>query len=120
VANILLIEDMKGVRDSLEMILSSAGHSVKIAKDGKEGLGMASAGGVDLIITDIIMPEMDGAELIFVLRDKGVTAPIMAISGGSMNIPADNALNLASSAADKILAKPFSRDELLAAVASLI
>jgi len=94
---ILLIEDMKGVRESLEVILSLAGYDVHFASNGAEGLQKSKDAPYDLILTDILMPELDGTEVIFRL-----------------------CASFAKEKATDILEKPFSRDELLEKVNSLL
>ncbi|MCA3248184.1 MAG: response regulator [Azospirillum sp.] len=117
---ILLIEDMKGIRESLEMILSIAGYQLDFAADGAEGLRKARAGHFDLIVTDILMPEVDGTEVIMALRADGNRVPILAISGGGAGVSAGAALMVAKEKADAVLAKPFSKTELLEAIRALI
>lgn len=119
-AVILLIEDMEGVRSSIEMILKGAGHRVVCAENGEDGLARAVVERFDLIITDILMPRKDGVEVIFALREAPTTPPILAVSGGEARMPADRALALAEPIADATLAKPFSRSELLETVEVLL
>ena len=119
-ANLLLIEDMKGVRDSLSMVLEGAGHTVTQAESGAAGLQAAQAQSFDLVITDILMPELDGSEVIMALKkDRSGTLPILAMSGGGNAVSADDALVLAKKFADEVMQKPFSRDEILSAVERL-
>ncbi len=110
---ILLIEDMKGVRESLEVILSIQGYQVDFASNGKEGLDKAKSSQYDLIITDILMPELDGTEVIIQLRNAGNDTPILAISAGGNGVSASQALTLAQEKASAVLEKPFSKEELL-------
>jgi DNA-binding response OmpR family regulator len=117
---ILLIDDMKGIRDSLEMILSMGGYQLDLAADGAEGLRKANSTAYDLIVTDILMPAVDGTEVIMALRASGSRVPILAISGGGAGVSADAALMVAKEKATAILAKPFSKSELLDAVRALI
>lgn len=69
-AKILLIEDDQAVRETFEIILASDGHEVIIAVDGNAGIKQAAAQRFDLVITDIIMPERDGVEVINTLRKE--------------------------------------------------
>lgn len=117
---ILLIEDMKGVRDSLEVILSIQGYEVDFADNGAIGLKMAKASSYDLIITDILMPELDGTEVIMQLRSGGSQTPILAISAGGDGVSADQALTLAKEKASAVMEKPFSKEELLDQINQLI
>lgn len=112
-AKILLIEDMKGVRDSLEMILSLAEHRVDTAKDGAEGIQKMKTRPYDLIVTDILMPNVDGVEVLVAARSMPRKVPLIAISAGGNSVTAEQALSAAKDYADHILEKPFSRDELL-------
>ncbi|WP_422368862.1 response regulator [Pelagibius sp.] len=115
-ATILLIEDMNGVRSSLTTVLKSAGHQVIEAEDGEAGLEKATAQSFDLVITDIIMPKLDGSEVILALKERKPNLPVLAISGGGASVTAENALMVARNTAEAILPKPFSRAELLEAV----
>ena len=117
---ILLIEDMKGVRDSLEMLLSSAGYDVQCAATGREGLDKAKSSRFDLIISDILMPDLDGTEVIIAIQASPSPPPILAISGGGQGTTADQALTLAQQKANAVLAKPFSKHDLLSKVSELI
>lgn len=115
---ILLVDDMKGIRDSLEVILSSQ-YTLDIAEDAEEGLSKIQNGQYDLVITDIIMPGMDGNELIVEAKKK-TEAPILAISAGGNGASASQALILAQQLADDVLEKPFSKNDLLEKIKELI
>lgn len=119
VSKLLLIEDMKGVRDSLRVILKLAGHQVEEAVNGKEGLKMMELTSYDLVITDILMPEKDGTEVIMESKKIRDTLPILAISAGGGDITADQALAIAAQKADAVLEKPFSKDQFLQKIAEL-
>ncbi|MEP3114357.1 response regulator [Nisaea sp.] len=117
--NILLIEDMKGVQTSMAMILTNAGYSVTTADNGRHGIETFETKEFDLVITDILMPEMDGSEVLFALMKKPSKPPMIAISAGGGSINASEALRFASKIADAVLEKPFSRNELLEVVERL-
>lgn len=119
-SNILLIEDMKGVQTSMAMILTNAGHSVTTADDGRHGIETFESKEFDLVITDILMPEMDGSEVLFALMKKPSRPPMIAVSAGGGSINASEALRFASKIADAVLEKPFSRNELLEVVDRLV
>ncbi len=90
-AKLLIIDDERGIRNTLKEILADEGHEVDVAENGKQGLEMAQAKTYDLIFSDIKMPEMDGMELLKALKngendengDASLNgeAPIVMISG---------------------------------------
>jgi DNA-binding response OmpR family regulator len=119
-AHILLIDDDAGVRRFVGAVLRRAGHDVTEAADGLKGLRALAGAAVDLVITDLIMPDKEGLETIHELRQSGNRVRILAISGGFPG----NSLNILDMAkrigADGALGKPFTPDELLAAVERLL
>lgn len=119
-ARILVIDDVRGVRRSLVSILSRAGHEVTEAENGAEGIRLASSARYDVVVTDILMPEADGAEVITTLRRMPAPPRVVAISGGGVLVPTQEALLYARQAADAALEKPFEADELLAVVGRLL
>ena len=80
-SKILIIDDERGIRNTLKEILADEGHEVEVAENGKQGLEMAQAKAYDLIFSDIKMPEMDGMELLTALREAEIDCPVVMISG---------------------------------------
>ena len=110
---VLVIEDNAGTRDLLRLTLEGAGHEVVTASHGQEGLGYLNGHKVDVVVTDLFMPEMDGIEVIAALRARFPGVRVVAMSGR----PGVDYLSVARElGAARILRKPFSMDELLAAV----
>lgn len=87
VAKILLIDDEEIVRETLTDFLTSAGHNVEQATDGKKALKLLENTSYDLIIMDVFMPEVDGIELIQILAKRSDQPPIITISGGGGILP---------------------------------
>ena len=115
-ARILLIDDETSVRVGVGRFLRRAGHEVHDACDGVEALRLAQGLEVDLVITDINMPEMDGIEVILALAERKPGLPVIAISGGG-RMPKEVLLATAGVlGAVTTLAKPFDLAELSAAV----
>ncbi len=116
--HILVVEDDLKFREPLVKTLTNEGHTVSIASDGMAALSLLKTARPDLIITDILMPNMDGIEMIVELSRTGVASvPIIAMSGGRRSITAE--FNLASTAVMGVrvtLAKPFSRADLRRAI----
>lgn len=116
-AHILLIEDDMQFRQMLVMMLELDGHRVTMAADGSEALGIIGTATYDLIITDILMPNLDGAETILKLFEQGSETPIIAMSGGRRSISLEfNPESVKLTGVKVALAKPFSRADLRAAI----
>ena len=89
-AKLLIIDDERGIRNTLKEILADEGHEVDVAENGKQGLEMAQTKAYDLIFTDIKMPEMDGMEVLEkivesrkskVESEESIDCPVVIISG---------------------------------------
>lgn len=121
-AKILVIDDVGGVRRSIVTILQRNGHRVDEAADGAEGIAKAEASRPDLVVTDMLMPGMDGCEVIDRIRalPGGATIKVLAVSGGGSLVPKEEALIVAERMADAVLPKPFDNAELNAAVSRLV
>ena len=107
---ILIIDDDERILTSLQDILAQEGYILSIASNGKEGLKKCETGEPDLIITDIIMPDIEGIELIRAIRRGNVNIPIIAMSGDFIGQKFLKAARLFG-AIDTLL-KPFSAKEL--------
>ncbi len=115
-ASILIIDDDEFIRKMMLQILTEAGYQVFEAMNGKEGIGRYRAEPTDLLITDLIMPEKDGIEVIMDLRGEFPEAKIIAMSGGSRYGKADFLKTAKMLGARRILDKPFDLETLLATV----
>jgi CheY-like chemotaxis protein len=115
--HILVIEDDLEFREPLVKLLTNDGHTVAIAGDGKVALSLLKTMRPDLIITDILMPNMDGIETIMNMSRSGAVTPIIAMSGGRRSITTEFMLGSAKlMGVHATLAKPFSRADLRRAV----
>ena len=117
---VLVIDDEALVRDLLGRILMKAGLTVFTAEDGRRGVEIFDQKNPDVVITDIIMPEMGGVQAIRELRQRRPDVPIIAMSGGGRLGNMDVLTAASAFGANAALRKPFSRDELLRAVHSAI
>ncbi len=115
--SILLADDDENLRVLITCWLQAAGHSVQSAGTAKEAALLFGTRKFDLVVTDILMPDGDGLELISHVK-AGQPAPrILAISGGGKYVEGDNCLKLARGwGAHAAVIKPFNREQLLAAV----
>jgi PAS domain S-box-containing protein len=120
-ARILLIDDDDSFRTMLRLTLAHFGYTMIEARNGKEGLARFKEANADLVITDIVMPEKEGFEVLMELRTKQVPpVKIIAISGGGRVSAADNLRMAKLLGAAKVLAKPFSNEVLIAAINELL
>lgn len=116
---ILIVDDEPQLLELLQAILTFEGHDVLKAKDGQEALSLMNDE-VSLVITDLLMPDKEGLETITDLRRRGCKQPIIAITGGGSMGPHDYLAAATAIGADVVLAKPFSREEVLVPVRALL
>ena len=118
-ADILIIDDDEHIRQLVAVYLQDAGHTVRHAANGQQGLDMAAGAVPDLILLDINMPVMDGTQVMKALRAKMPTAktPVIALSGISAPEMRDDMHGLGCSA---YVSKPINFTVLLSTVGSLI
>lgn len=114
-ATILVVEDSRQIRAILAKRLGAAGHAVEVAEDGRQGLDAARRLRPDLIITDWMMPEMSGVEMIQGLRRDAALQSVYVILLTARDAGEDRLIGL-ECGADEYLVKPWSDDELLARV----
>lgn len=118
-ATLLVVNDDPKMLALLVELLQDEGYNVVSAAGGYEALEMASAGGIDTIICDVVMPGIDGMEVSRRLRLEGPTANIPVLLVSAMRSQGDVALQGLESGADDFLEIPFRHDELLVKVARL-
>jgi DNA-binding response OmpR family regulator len=112
-AKVLVVEDDKIISDGLVQALESEGHEVLIAMDGEDGLYQAKTCAPDLLILDIMMPHLNGFEVITELRRDGDNVPVIVLSARTDSRDKVRGLDLG---ADDYISKPFDLEELLARV----
>ena len=116
-ARILVVDDDMSIRALLREILEEDGHQVDEAADGKQGVASYRTKPVDLVITDMLMPEKDGVELIMELQENFPDIKIIAMSGGGRGLDAQFSLRVAKDfGAIQQLEKPFTAKQVLATV----
>ena len=117
---ILVVDDDPSIRALIRLYLEGAGYQVVEASDGRRGVRLLGEEKIDLVVLDIFMPEMDGLEVLQVLRGHCQTCRVMAISGGSLKIGMDLLGHATIFGADAVLEKPFGEATLLDKVTALI
>jgi CheY-like chemotaxis protein len=126
---VLIIDDENAIRFVLEKALSKLGMDVRTAGSGAQGIKLNQQCPADIVITDIIMPGLDGVETIKVIRQQFPETKFIAISGGGgVNVKDYQPGAISTSAylvaakeagADKILTKPFNKKDLIDAINAL-
>lgn len=116
---ILLIDDDANIRGILAEMLTTAGYEVVEASNGKEGVKLYRDVPFDLVVTDLLMPEKDGLEVVMELRKDFPQVKIITLSGGgaygNSSLETSKALGAA-----RTLRKPFREDQLLEAVREVL
>ena len=114
---ILFVEDDKGIVRFVKKGLIENSYAVDVAFDGEEGLSLALHRNYDLIILDILLPEMDGREALRRLRKMEIQTPVIFLTAKDSENDIVQGLNLG---ADDYITKPFSFNELLARIRALL
>ncbi|MFH1521905.1 MAG: response regulator [archaeon] len=111
---ILVVDDKKSIRNLVQIFLSHQGYEIITASDGVNGIREFNRGGIDLVLTDIIMPNMDGIQLYYEIRKINSRCPIYIMSGYTDNIELQELINNGV----KYLKKPFKLEKLAEMVRS--
>lgn len=114
---VLLVEDSVRLRATLERGLRKIGYAVDAAGDGREGLWLATENEYDVIVLDLLLPEVDGLTLLRLLRERGKSTNVLILSAKDTVEDRIEGLGLG---ADDYLVKPFSFEELCARIQALV
>jgi two-component system cell cycle response regulator CtrA len=109
----LLIEDDRAAARTTELLLTAAGFNVYVTDEGEEGVELAKLYDYDVILLDLNLPDMDGMEVLRVLRKAKIDTPIMILSGSA---GIDAKVKTFTVGADDYVTKPFHKDELVARI----
>ncbi|MCR8642896.1 response regulator transcription factor [Paenibacillus sp. N1-5-1-14] len=110
---ILIVEDELGLAEALTQLLKRNHYSIDIVHDGAAALDHVRSGIYDLVLLDIMLPEMDGITILRTIRKQGISMPVILLTAkGDVS---DKVLGL-DYGADDYIAKPFSSEELLARI----
>lgn len=113
---VLVVEDEKGIRDAIAIYLKNQGYQVCLASNGKEGLEMIAENEIHLAIVDIMMPVMDGFQLVEEMKEfKDI--PVIMLTAKSQSADKLRGFSLGI---DDYVTKPFDPDELLARVKTIL
>ncbi len=119
-ARILIMDDDELIIKMLRMALENRGYDVIAATNGREGVRLYGTTPVDLVISDILMPEMDGIEALKALRQRNPELKLIAVSGGGKRLKMDLLKVARILGATATFEKPYNIQELLATVSRLL
>ena len=114
---VLLVEDDSATAKSIELMLRSGGFVVDTSELGEDGIEVGRLYDYDIILLDLMLPDIDGYEVLRRLRAQKVTTPILILSGLS---EMDNKIKGLGFGADDYLTKPFDRRELIARIQAIV
>ena len=114
--NILVVEDEKNLNDAMCHILNEDGYHTKAASDGKTGYELARTDEYDVIILDVMLPAMDGFEVVHQLRRDGNATPVIIVTAKTSTTDKIEGLDCG---ADDYMTKPIDTDELLARIRAI-
>jgi len=117
IMKILVIEDEKRITSFIRKGLQYEGYTVDVAYDGVSGFAKVQEGSLDLVVLDVMLPEMDGISLCTKMREEGVSTPVIMLTAKDS---VDDRVKGLDAGADDYLVKPFSFKELLARIRSLL
>jgi two-component system response regulator QseB len=112
-SRILIVEDERRLAGFLERGLEANGHATKVVEEGRDAIALADSQDFDLVILDLGLPDIDGIEVLKMLRQKGEQVPVIILS--ARDDPVDRVTGL-DAGGDDYVTKPFSLDELLARI----
>ena len=116
-ASILVIDDEAGIRESLELLLTLEGYSVKMASDGDQGLRILELETFDLVLLDLALPGQSGLELLPQIKERQPETPIIMITAyGTV----DNVVEAVRAGAENFVQKPWDNEKLLADIRSAV
>ena len=114
---VLLVEDDPAMAQSVELMLKSAGMVVDTTDLGEDGLEIGKLYDYDIIVLDLMLPDMDGLEVLRRLRDARVETPVLILSGQTES---ETKVKGLGTGADDYLTKPFDKDELMARIQAIV
>lgn len=117
--HILIVDDEEIILIGIKAIIEKHSHQVDMATNGARGIELLSQKSYDVLITDIIMPEMDGLELIHYAKQRCPNIRIIAMSGGGRISDEDHLKKAKELGCDFIIEKPFPSIELIKAIQEL-
>ena len=115
--HVLLVEDDPSTQKSVKMMLESANMVVDTTDMGEDGLEIGKLYDYDIIVLDIMLPDMDGFEVLRRLRDSRVNTPVLILSGLGES---ESKVKGLGSGADDYLTKPFNKEELMARIQAIV
>ena len=120
-ATILLVDDEELLRAGVQEMLEMSGYTVITATNGHEAMACLKQNAIDLVITDLVMPKMDGVDFVEQLRQIWPDVPVIVVSGSTRNIMQRYGIeSIQVPGADASLSKPFKGVDLMSQIKELL
>ena len=120
-ATILLVDDEELLRAGVQEMLEMSGYTVITATNGHEAMACLKQNAIDLVITDLVMPKMDGVDFVEQLRQIWPNVPVIVVSGSTRNIMQRYGIeSIQVPGADASLSKPFKGVDLMSQIKELL
>ncbi len=120
-AKIILADDSNDVAVMIAEVLTREGHEVDVVNNGRKLIESVDAGdGYDIIITDLLMPDVDGFGVLRHLKKEGVETPVFVLSGGGVTLNSDDALKAVEDLATGVMKKPVKCTDLIEKINSVL
>ena len=120
IAKVLCVEDEEGMLDLLQLILEAAGYTFLGAENGRVGLDMMHSEQPDVVLLDLMLPEVDGAEVLLRKKEDPAIRDIPVIAVTAMSSPFDQMVWKQRTEIEYYIPKPFERQQLLGAIAQVL
>jgi two-component system chemotaxis response regulator CheY len=119
-AKILICEDDELYQQIAEAAFAGSGHDVRFAPNGREAIDLLRTGGFDLVVTDLLMPDKDGLEVIRAIRESSKKTPILAMTAGLASLKEPLLVAASALGANDVIQKPFRPGALRERVDALL
>lgn len=116
---ILIVDDVVHIAKIIEKILTKEGYETAICHDGQQAIAKLKEKKYDIIISDVIMPNKDGFDILNYLEEEKLDIKIIMMTGGGVKISAVETMRAVKDQANVVLLKPISKEDLLTAIESV-
>ncbi len=117
---ILIVDDVVHIAKIIEKILTKEGYETAVCHDGQQAIEKLKKSKFDIIVSDVIMPNKDGFDILNYLEEEKLDIKIIMMTGGGVKISAVETMRAVKDQANVVLLKPISKEDLLTAIESVV